>query len=258
MPHVSFLDYIPLWAIFGAIVIVMALSLEIGFRLGTWRRRRAQHEKESPVGAVVGATLALLGFMLAITFGVAVSRFEMRTGAYLNEIDIISTTYLRADFLPEEVGQQIRQNLREYIDVRIRAVESGNIQAGITRSEEIHQLMWRSAAAALEANETSLPVSLFVESLNELIDIHSRRIIAGMWLRIPSTIWFVLYAIALLGMGEIGYQTALAGSYRTPASAALIIAFASILWLITDLDRPQEGVLRINQRAMKDLQSTMR
>ena len=258
MPHLSLLDYLPLWAIFGATVILMALSLEIGFRLGKWRRKHAQHEKESPVGAVVGATLGLLGFMLAITFGVAVSRFEMRTGAYLSELDIISTTYLRADFLPGEVRQQIRQNLRDYIDVRIRAVESGDIQNGITRSEEIHQRMWGSAAAALQAHETSLPVSLLVESLNELIDIHTRRIITGMWLRIPPTIWFVLYAITFLGMGEIGYQTALAGSYRTPASAALIIAFASILWLITDLDRPHEGVLRINQRAMKDLQSTMR
>ena len=210
------------------------------------------------MGAVVGATLALLGFMLAITFGVAVSRFEMRTGAYLSEIDAISTAYLRADFLPEQTRNQILQNLREYIDVRIRTVESGDIQAGIKRSEEIHQLMWSSAVAAAQANQNSLPISLFVQSLNELIDIHSRRVITALWLRIPSTIWFVLYAIAFLGMGEIGYQTALAGSSRTPVSLALIIAFASILWLITDLDRPHEGILRINQRAMKDLQSTMR
>ena len=115
--------------------------------------------------------------------------------------------------------------------------------------------MWSSTAAAVLANENSLPLSLFVESLNELIDIHTRRVITGLWLRIPSTIWLVLYAIAFLGMGEIGYQTALAGSARTPVSIALIVAFASILWLITDLDRPHEGVLRINQRAMKELQS---
>lgn len=258
MPYLSLLDYLPLWAIFGSTVILMALSLEIGFRFGTWTRKHAQHEKESPVGAVVGATLGLLGFMLAITFGIAVSRFEMRTESYLNEIDVISTTYLRAEFLPEEARKQVRQNLREYIEVRIRAVESGDIQSGITRSEAIHQIMWASAAAALQANETSLSISLFVQSLNELIDIHTRRIITGLWLRIPSTIWFVLYTIAFLGMGEIGYQTALAGSSRTPVSIALIIAFASILWLITDLDRPHEGMLRINQRAMKDLQSTMR
>ena len=119
-------------------------------------------------------------------------------------------------------------------------------------------MMWGTAAAALLANETSLSVSLFIESLNQLIDIHTRRVISGLWLRIPPTIWIVLYGIAFLGMGELGYQTALAGSTRTPASIALVIAFASILWLITDLDRPHEGILRINQRAMRELQSTMR
>lgn len=258
MPLLSFLDYIPLWAIFGGTVALMSLSMEVGFRLGAWRKKRAQPEKESPVGAVVGATLALLGFMLAITFGVAVSRFEMRTEAYLNEIDTMSTAYLRTDFLPEDARNQIRQNLRDYVDVRIHAVESGDIQAGIRRSEEIHQLMWTRAAAALRANENSLSLSLFVQSLNELIDIHTRRVITGLWLRIPSTIWLVLYAIAFLGMGEIGYQTALSGSSRTPVSLALIIAFASILWLITDLDRPHEGMLRINQRAMRELLSSMR
>ena len=258
MPHLSFLDYIPLWAIFAATVALMLLSMEIGFRGGRWRKKLTQPEKESPVGAVVGATLGLLGFMLAITFGVAVSRFEMRTGAYLDEIDAISTAYLRTDFLPNGDRNQIRQNLREYVDVRIRAVESGEIQAGITRSEELHQVMWGTAAAALLANETSLSVSLFIESLNQLIDIHTRRVISGLWLRIPPTIWIVLYGIAFLGMGELGYQTALAGSTRTPASIALVIAFASILWLITDLDRPHEGILRINQRAMRELQSTMR
>jgi len=111
MPLLSFLDYMPLWAIFGATIALMTLSLEVGFRLETFRKNRAQPEKESTVGAVVGATLALLGFMLAITFGVAVSRFEMRTGAYLSEIDAISTAYLRADFLPEQTRNEILQNL---------------------------------------------------------------------------------------------------------------------------------------------------
>jgi hypothetical protein len=258
MPTLTLLDYIPLWAVFAATVLLMALSLERGFRLGTWRRNRSHPERESSVGAVVGATLALLGFMLAITFGIAVSRFDMRTGAYLNEIDIISTTYLRADFLGEEARNQIRQNLKEYVGVRLHAIDSGDVRGAIKRSEEIHQLMWATATSALQTNDSSLPLSLFVESVNELIDVHSRRIISGIWLRIPPTIWFVLYAIAFLGMGEIGYQTALGGSSRTPIGMALIVAFASSLWLIADLARPHEGVLRVNQQAMRDLESSMR
>jgi hypothetical protein len=58
-------------------------------------------------------------------------------------------------------------------------------------------------------------------------------------------------------MGEIGYQTALSGSTRTPVSLGLVIAFALLLSLVADLDRPLEGTLRINQSAMKDLRQRL-
>lgn len=75
--------------------------------------------------------------------------------------------------------------------------------------------------------------------------------------RIPPILWFVLFVISLLGMGEIGYQTALAGSNRTPVSLGLVIAFALLLYLIADLDRPLEGSLRVNQAAMSELRERL-
>jgi hypothetical protein len=59
-------------------------------------------------------------------------------------------------------------------------------------------------------------------------------------------------------MGEIGYQTALAGSARTPVSLGLVLAFAILLSLVADLDRPYEGRLRVNQRAMEELRQRTR
>jgi hypothetical protein len=103
-----------------------------------------------------------------------------------------------------------------------------------------------------------MSVALYTQSLNELIDLHEQRVMAGVRLRIPQTLWLVLLLISLLGMGEIGYQTALAGSARTPVSLGLVIAFALLLYLIADLDRPLEGSLRINQTAMNDLRERLR
>lgn len=109
MTHLSFLDYLPLWAVFIATVAVIALSMEVGFRLGSWRRRRSGLEKDAPVGALVGATLALLGFMLATTFGIAVSRFDLRLNTYLDEVDAISTALLRAEFLSEPLQRDVKK-----------------------------------------------------------------------------------------------------------------------------------------------------
>ena len=41
------------------------------------------------------------------------------------------------------------------------------------------------------------------------------------------------------------------------AMVALVLAFAFVLSLIANLDRPQEGLLRVSQQAMIDVQKSM-
>src|SRR6516162_4491839 len=138
------LDALPLWGLFAAIVLVVLLSVECGYRLGKYRRSRSEEEKEAPVGAMVGATLGLLAFILAFTFGLAAARFDTRRQVLLDEANAIGTTYLRAGMLPER-REAIRTLLRDYVDVRLEAVRSGNIAEGIRRSEVIQQKVWTEA-----------------------------------------------------------------------------------------------------------------
>lgn len=108
------LDALPLWGVFGAILIVVLLSVECGYRLGRYRRNRHEQEKETPVGTMVGATLGLLAFILAFTFGLAAARFDTRRQVLLDEANAIGTTYLRAGMLPEQ-RNEIRTLLRNYV-----------------------------------------------------------------------------------------------------------------------------------------------
>src|SRR4051794_38485293 len=102
------LDWLPLWAFFGTTVALTFLAVEAGFRLGRWRQGRSEHEREAPVGAIVGASLALLGFLLAFTFGMAASRFDTRRELVLDEANAIGTTYLRATLLSEPHATEVR------------------------------------------------------------------------------------------------------------------------------------------------------
>ena len=61
----------------------------------------------------------------------------------------------------------------------------------------------------------------------------------------------------MLGMAAVGYQAGLSATRRSPAMLALVLAFAVVLLLIADLDRGQEGLLRIGQQSMIDLQKSM-
>jgi hypothetical protein len=56
----------------------------------------------------------------------------------------------------------------------------------------------------------------------------------------------------------MGFHEGMAGSRRSLASFAVVIAFSVILFLIFDLDRPTEGLVRVSQQSLHDLQTSMK
>ena len=257
MHYAGPLDLLPIWGVFLATVAVVLLAVDGGFRLGQYRRRRSEQEDRPPVGEMVAATLALLAFMLAFTFGLAASRFDVRRGLVIDEANAIGTTYLRAGLLPEPHRSDVRNLLREYVDVRLEAVQPGKLSQSISRSEELHARLWAHAVAVGEKNPGSIVVGLFIASLNEVIDLHAKRLALGVRNRIPGTIWAALSFVAIIGTSVMGYHAGLAGSGRSLAILALVLAFSAVVTLIADLDRPQEGLLRVSQQTMIDLQKTL-
>ena len=250
------LDYIPLWALFGTTVVLILLAVEAGFRVGRWRQRRAEHERETPVGAIVAAILGLLAFLVAFTFGMAASRFEIRRELVLDEANAIGTTSLRAALLPEPHRTEIRTLLRDYVDLRLEAVQPGMSVPARERSEELQSRLWAQAVVVAEKQPTPI-TGLFIQSLNEVIDLHAKRVTMGLRNRIPLTIWVALYSTAILAMAGVGYYSGLSSTTRSLATLALAIAFSGILCLIADLDRPQEGLLKVSQQAMVDLRKSL-
>jgi hypothetical protein len=249
-------DALPLWALFISILVVVLLSVECGYRLGKYRRSRHEQEKEAPLGTMVGATLGLLAFILAFTFGLAAARFDTRRQVLLDEANAIGTTYLRAGMLPER-GEQIRGLLRDYAGARLEAVRSGNVAEGIRRSEDIQHKVWSEAETVGQKNPNSIVVGLFVQSLNEMIDLHAKRVQAGLRSRIPGAIWLGLFAVAALSLATMGYHAGLSATRRSLAILAVAVTFSVVIELIADLDRPQEGVLRVSQQALLDVQQSM-
>lgn len=250
------IDALPLWALFIFILLVVLLSVEFGYRLGKYKRSRHEEEKEAPLGTMVAAELGLLAFVLAFTFGLAAARFDTRRQVLLDEANAIGTTYLRAGMLPER-GEEIRRLLRDYVATRLEAVQPGKLSEGMRRSEDIQQQAWTQADAVAEKNPDSMIVGLFVESLNQMIDLHATRLQAALGSRIPGAIWLSLFVVAALSFATMGYHTGLSGTRRSLAIFALAVTFCVVIQLIADLDRPTEGVLRVSQQALLDVQRSM-
>lgn len=250
------LDVLPLWALLAAILLLVLLAIEGGYRLGKASNKR-QEEKDTSLGEMVGATLGLLAFLLAFTFGLAATRYDTRRQLLLDEANAVGTTYLRAEMLPEG-REEIRSLLRQYVDIRVEAFQSGDIQNAIRRSEALHNQLWERAVPIAQKHPDSIVVGHFIQSLNEVIDLHAKRLTAGVRNRIPVAIWTALYGVTILSFGALGYHAGASRARRSPAILPVALTFAVVIGLIADLDRPQEGSLIVSQQAMIDLQRSMR
>lgn len=256
MPSSEPLDVVPLWALLIATTLAVLLSVEAGYRLGRLRAH-GKHETEAPVGEMVAATLGLLAFILAFTFGLAATRYDTRRQVLLDEANAVGTTYLRAGMLPEG-REEIRGLLRDYVDVRLEAIKPGKLEEGIRKSEEIQNRVWEMAVRIAQDKPNSIVVGLFVQSLNDMIDLHAKRLTAGVRSRIPGPIWAALYGISILSFAAMGYHSGLTGTNRSFVIIAVAVTFSAVIGLIADLDRPQEGILKVSQQALVDLRRSMK
>lgn len=251
------LDFIPTWLLLPFFALFALLAIETGYRAGRWRHARAAEEKEQPVGSMVAAILGLLAFMLAFTFSFAATRFESRREAVLEEANAIGTTFLRAGFLPQPQRDEVQRLLREYVDIRLATVRDGNVAEGIKQSERIQSRLWTQATQAVESNQRPVAVGQFIQSLNDVIDVHAKRVLVGLRSRVPTIIWGAMLSLAFVGIGSMGYQAGLSATRRSPAMVLLALAFALVLFLIADLDQSQSGLLRVSQAAIGDVQRSM-
>ena len=173
--------------IFLISLVVLLSATEFGRWLGT----RVTDQGADEVLTLQGAVLGLLALMIAFTFAMALSRFEGRRDAVLNEANAIGTTALRARLLPEPHGTETLKLLREYVQVRLditqRVPTPEEFSAAVSRSSEIHEALWQQAKAMAAKDSGIVPTGLFIQSLNELIDDQEKRLTA-LRNRVPNVV----------------------------------------------------------------------
>ena len=227
---------------------------EIGFRLGLWLQWRDPDSGKAPVsGTVVGGMLGLMAFLLAFTIGIAINQHNGRKAMVVTEANAVGTAYLRAGCLAETDQDRTRDLLREYVEIRLAAVgEESLLEATLARSEEIHNELWAVVEDVVGQGNDSAIIALFVDSINEVIDVHSERL-AAIDLRLPELLWMVLYASSVLSFLLVGVSSSVDGKRDTLAVLLFALAFVAVLMIVVDLDRAQQGILTVSQTALSDL-----
>ncbi|AQT70304.1 hypothetical protein STSP2_03510 [Anaerohalosphaera lusitana] len=262
MEKVSFLDYLSLPWLFAATFILVLLALSTGVFWGRFKAKRPEHEPDSSVGPAVGATLAMVGFLIAFAFALSNERLETRKQLLLDEVNAIGTAYLRTHLLEDPYGREIKKLLEKYVDIRTLVADEAvradpeKMKQLIARSEQLQDLMWLQTKKMVEADNKSPVEAVFISSLNELFDLHTSRVVVTRY-RFQAIVWYIIYVAMILSMLAVGYQMGLSGRGSTLIVIAVALTFSAILLLVVDLDRTSTGTMVVNQGPMLELQKTM-
>jgi membrane protein YdbS with pleckstrin-like domain len=248
------LDPLPIVGVFILFALFTLVVYEAGFRVGRWWQKRTPDEAEGPTGMLVGSLFALMAFLLAVTMGMAADRFDARRGLVLDEANSIGTTYLRAGFLPEPSSTEVRELLREYVPLRINVADQERLLANFARSAEIDAELWAITEALEPDMAGSETFALFVETLNETIDLHASRIAAIIYARVPETVLLLLILGSALTLGMVGYSAGLTRRRSPVTAVVLVIVLGAVITIVVDLDRPRDGFLQVSQQPLVDLQ----
>jgi hypothetical protein len=242
----------------GLVLVLSFLVLFLAAEAGNFLRNRIRplnEEEREDFGVVLGATLTLLGLLIGFSFSMAISRYDQRKLYEEEEANAIGTEYLRAGLLSGEASR-IRELLRTYLDQRLlfytarseEKILKINADTALLQNE-----LW-SAVQSSTAEKPTAVAALAVSGMNDVLNAQGYTQ-AAWWNRIPIAAWALMLAIAVCCNSLIGY-----GARRTGWRMFMILpaAVAIAFFLISDLDCPHGGAIRVVPHNLLDLAHNLR
>jgi hypothetical protein len=212
-----------------------------------------------PFGVLQAALLGLVALLLAFGLTMAVGRYDARRAAVVEQANAIGTTYLRAQTLREPLRGRSLEQLVRYTDSTIALSEavpgSAASREAIAEGARLQRSLWRLAGEALSGSPTDSAPRLYVETLNEMIDMQTVQV-SALNNRVPTSVLVVEVVGAAAALGLLALYLAILA--RGVLTVVLAAAFVSVLLLITfDLDRPVRGLVRVPDTPLVALRASM-
>jgi hypothetical protein len=248
------------WLIFVILLGSLFLATEIGFQLGGRVRTGINEHARSQITTIQAAALGLLALLLGFALSMSISRFDARRQLVLDESNAIGTTLLRAQLLPELQRAEVFNRLRRYVDLQLESYQPSIDQVMLRQlSDKMEQLQSELWARGVVAGEKDFraAIGLFLQSLNEMIDLHAKRM-AALENHVPESIFIFLAVIAILSMVLVGYGCGIGARRNLLMTMTVGFLIALVILLVVDLDRPHRGRLKVSQQSMLELQKSLK
>jgi len=251
----TWLGFASRWFIDLLPIIMIGGGAEAGAAIVNWRRQHTSSDADRILSILATPCIGLLALMIGFTFSMALSRFEARRSAVLNEANAIGTAALRARMLPEPYSSTVAPLFGEYASLRIgnrgSSLGSPTATEAIRRSLAIQETLWRAGMDAATADARVVPSGLFIQALNAMIDAHEERLTAARN-QVPPVVFVMLDGIAVVAFGFTGYGLRLANARCRAGTWVMAVMMGSVIMLVADLDSPQAGFITVDQQPLID------
>lgn len=247
--------YIVFFVLLGFYLIVSQTL----FSYGVFLRKQKPVDHQESSDFIPSTILGLLALILGFTFSMAISRFDHRLELVVQEANAIETTFLRSQLLPAKEALPIRKLLQKYVDARLEFFEAGSDLELIKKSEEtaaqIQRALWDQLIQITNTDRGPL-VAQFASSLNEVIDLQSKRS-AAFRNTIPKVVYWVILMITAAGLGCLSFLRGTRKSGERWSIFLLGLLFVTVFTLIRDLDRPRTGTITVSQEPLITLKHSL-
>ncbi|WP_254062386.1 hypothetical protein [Acidobacterium sp. S8] len=205
---------------------------------------------------VLASTLTLLGLIIGFTFSMATTRYDQRKNYEEEEANAIGTEYLRANLLPASDAVKVQHLLIGYLDQRIlfyKTRRASQLQKINADTAQLQDQLWAAVQAPATAQPTPV-IALVVSGMNDVLNSQGYTQ-AAWWNRIPYAAWGLLGAIAMSASAMMGYSIRNVKAAITLFILPLTVSISFLL--ISDIDSPRGGIIRVNPRNLMSLSQSL-
>jgi hypothetical protein len=239
---------------FVVTIIILWLSSLLGVALRKHRFQLKEPER-ADYGVILAAILTLLGLIIGFTFSMASTRYDQRKNLEEEEANAIGTEYLRADLLPAADAQHLRALLRSYLDQRILFYTSRGEQLPQVNATtaKLQADLWDSVKTPAAADRTCVQ-ALTIAGMNDVLNSQGYTQ-AAWWNRIPLAAWGLMWAIGICCNLMVGFYVSPDDHKGIRFILPIVTAVAFLL--ISDIDSPRRGIIRVHPQNLISLANSL-
>lgn len=214
----------------------------------------------------VGAVVAIMGLLMAFSFGNALTLVHQAKSAVVDEAAALGTAYARADYLSEPGKSDMKQAIREYAATRI-VPNDGEIDT-LEKVQNFLEVSLRAQSKlwplTLENTADPVPAPIkvfFAGSINEVLDAHLIRM-KSLSNPLAFPVQIMVMGAAFTALFLMGNRSGLLGRALTWRTFVLSGFLIVIILIIADTYSIEDGLIQLDNSTLRatlvDMQPVIR